>query len=173
MWEVINIKLVVLKNKQTTFIKRYPTFFVMPGGICLSICRVCDLSNFMVCKCNFPDLKGLLEGWMEGKCCLPQARGWVRRAGESLMVVVTIICGCYDTRLYFLNKQHMEFCGGKKHFTDEVITKGPMLQWLFDVEWFWSPCCKMIGLTCQYTKDTHTHMYTQKHTHTAHPIIIL
>lgn len=70
----------------------------MPGGIPLLICRVCDLSNFMVSKCNFLQLKGLLEGWMEGKCCLPRAWGWVRRAGESSLVTVTIICGCsYDT----------------------------------------------------------------------------
>lgn len=83
---------------QATFLNQYPIFSVMPGGIPLSICRVCDLSNFMVCKCNFLQLKGLLEGWMEGKCCLPQARGWVRRAGERSMVAATIICGCsYDT----------------------------------------------------------------------------
>lgn len=74
---------------------------------------------------------------MEGKRCLPQAWGWVRRTEESLMVAVTINCGCsYDTepRLCFLNKQHMEFCGGKKHFIDEVITKGSVLQQLFDVK---------------------------------------
>lgn len=47
---------------QSTFMKQYPTFLVMPGGISLSICRVYDLSNFMMCKCNFLQLKGLLEG---------------------------------------------------------------------------------------------------------------
>lgn len=47
---------------QVSFLKPYPTFFVMPNGIPLSICRVSDLSNFMVCKCNFLQLKGLLEG---------------------------------------------------------------------------------------------------------------
>ena len=155
---------------QATFMKQYPTFFVVPGGIHLSICRACDLSNFMVCKCNFLQLKGLLEGWMEGKCCLPQARGWVQYAGwagESLMVAVTIICGCsYDTEpdYAFWTNSIWSSVVGKTFYrwSHNKRTSAPVAIWrwmnlipLLQNDWSGTPIRQ---------RHTYPHAHTQKHT---------
>lgn len=62
----------------SNFYEQFPTFFVMPGGIRLSICRACDPSNFMVCKCNFLQLKGAYwkDEWKES-VVRPRLGGWV------------------------------------------------------------------------------------------------
>lgn len=135
----------------------------MPGGIPFKICRVCDLSNFMVCKCNFLQLKGPLEGWMEGKCCLPQARGWVRRAGESSMVAVTIICGCsYDTEpdYAFWTNSIWSFVVGKTFYrwSHNKRTSAPV------AIWHWMNLIPLLQNDWSGTPIHQRHTYPQVHT---------
>lgn len=112
---------------------------------------------------------------MEGKCCFATGSGlgtqrWGKLHGHSNYNLRPYLW--HRTRLRFLNKQRMEFCGGKKHFTHEVITKGPVLLRLFDVEWIWSPCCKMFGLGCQRATCRDKTCVAKTHTHAPHIVLL-